>query len=141
MAKRKVNRAGVIPYHLNGDKIEMLFMKPSDEKYGGSMWQIAKGKQEDGEDIQETALREANEELGLFNGNIKQLDSIGEWLGRTTFFIAHIDDREMFGDPHFETKEVKWMTLEQFIDGGRDIHKPVVKAAVRKIKKILDNNE
>lgn len=136
MARKKIYRAGVIPYHVVDGKIEMLFMKPSDKKFGGDMWQVAKGKQEENETIEETALREAREELGLFKGNIKRLDSIGEWLGRTTFFIAHIDDKDMFGEPHFETKETKWLTLEQFIEHGRDIHKPVVRAAVRKIDKI-----
>lgn len=138
MNRKKVNRAGVIPYHRasEGGEIQMLFMKPSNEKYGGEKWQIAKGKQEDNESIRETALREANEELGLFNGNIERFDSIGEWLGRTTFFIACIKDKAMFGDPHFETSETKWMSLDEFMDVGRDIHKPVVKAAHRKIVKV-----
>ena len=42
----------------------------------------------------------------------------------------------MFGDPHFETKEVHWMTLKEFEEKGRDLHVPVVKAAHRRIMKL-----
>lgn len=137
MGKKKIYRAGVIPYILEDNEIKMLFMKPSKKKYGGDSYQIAKGKQENGEDIQDTALREAREELGLFTGNVTHLDTIGEWLGRTTVFIAEIENKDLFGDPHFETSETKWLTLQEFIEEGRDLHKPIVKAAVRKISKRL----
>ena len=140
MARKKIYRAGVIPYLQDGDDILMMFMKPAKKEYGGDSYQIAKGKQEDGEDIKDTALCEAKEELGLFTGNVVKLDNIGEWLGRTTVFIAQIKDKEMFGDPHFETGSVKWLTLEQFMDEGRDLHKPIVKAAYRKIVKILKDD-
>lgn len=136
-SKKKIYRAGLIPFVKEDSKIVMLFMKPSVPKYGGDVWQVAKGKQEDGEDIKETALREAREELGLFQGNIKEIESIGEWLGRTTVFVAHMDEKDLFGDPHHETGDVRWMTLEEFLNEGRDLHKPVVKAAHRKIIKIL----
>ena len=77
-----------------------------------------------------------NEELGLFKGNIVQLTELGEFMGRTTVFIAKIKDKDMFGEPHFETEETKWLTAEEFQKIGRDLHKPVVKAAVRKIEKL-----
>lgn len=131
---QKINRAGVIPYTLDGDKIEMLFMKPSNPKYGGDQYQIAKGKQEQGEDSEETAFREAGEELGLFDGNIIEKTKLGKFLGRTTVYLAHIKDKSMFGDPCFETGSVKWLTPEQFQEEGRDLHKPVVKAALRKLQ-------
>jgi len=137
MARKKIYRAGVIPYLLEDGEVKMLFMKPAKPKFGGDTYQIAKGKQEEGEDIKKTALREAKEELGLFSGNVKELTSIGEWLGRTTVFLAHIDKKDMFGDPHFETGSTKWLSLEEFLKIGRDLHKPIVKAASRKINKVL----
>jgi len=135
--KKKINRAGLIPYIKEGDEIKMLFMKPSKAKYGGDVFQIAKGKQEKDEKIQDTALREAKEELGLFAGNVVDVTKLGEFLGRTTVFVAEIKDKDMFGDPHFETSDTKWMTLDEFLAEGRDLHKPVVKAAYRKIEKLL----
>lgn len=137
MPKKKINRAGLIPYLKEGDEILMLFMKPSKPKYGGDVFQIAKGKQEPEEKIKDTAIREAQEELGLFTGNVTEVTRIGEFLGRTTIFIAEVEDQDAFGDPHFETSETKWMTLEEFLKEGRDLHRPVVKAAHRKIKKLL----
>lgn len=136
MTKKQIHRAGIIPYIIKDSELHMLFMKPSDPKYGGDVFQIAKGKLEEGETAEQAALREGNEELGLFSGNIEgEVESLGDWLGRTTFFIAKIKDEKMFGEPHFETGETKWMTPEQFTSIGRGLHKSIVKAAVRKIIK------
>ncbi len=146
MAKKKINRGGLIPYYAKDGEIYMMFMKPSRAKYGGDSFQIAKGRQEPNEDIAQTAIREASEELGLFPGNIKHFDNIGVWLGRTTVFIAEMNDAALFGDPTTpdEVKEVKWMTLPEFMSVGRGLHKPIVQAAHRKIEKMLpdepDNN-
>jgi 8-oxo-dGTP pyrophosphatase MutT (NUDIX family) len=131
MDKEKINRAGVIPYYLEEGEIKMLFMKPSDSKFGGKCFQIAKGKQEEGESDKETAFREAGEELGLFCGNVVDKHDLGNFLGRTRIYIAEIEDPDMFGDPDFETGEVKWMTPEEFNSTGRDLHRPIVKAAKR----------
>ena len=138
MARKKVYRAGVIPFLREDEDIQMLFMKPSDGKFGGNTFQIAKGRQEEGENIEETALREAKEELGLFIGNIVQLHNLGVFLGRTTVYIAEVKNKDMFGDPGSETGAVKWMTLEDFLKEGRDLHKPVVRAAHRNILKMYD---
>lgn len=137
MTKKKIYRAGVIPYIIIDGEIKMMFMKPSDVKYGGDVFQIAKGKTEEGETMKQAAFREASEELGLFSGNVLRSDEIGIFLGRMTMFIAEVKDIDMFGNPHFETSAVKWMTPEEFQNNGRDLHKPVVKAAVRKIKKLI----
>ena len=131
---KKVDRAGVIPYIIEQDQIKMLFMKPSNKDYGGDEYQVAKGKKEEGETNEETAFREAGEELGLFEGNILQKHTLGQFLGRTTFFLAKIEDKSLFGDSCDETGSVKWMTPEQFQTEGRNLHKPVVKAAVRMIQ-------
>ncbi len=136
MTKEIIYRAGVIPYYITDGEIKMLFMKPSKKKFGGSEFQIAKGKQEDGESDEETAFREASEELGLFSGNVSKRTDLGTFLGRTRVFLAKIDDPDKFGDPCDETGEVSWMTPNEFKESGRCIHRPVVKAAVRKIKKI-----
>jgi 8-oxo-dGTP pyrophosphatase MutT (NUDIX family) len=139
MAK-KVYRAGVIPYYQDSDQnIQMMFMLPSNKKFGGDVFQIAKGKAEDGESMKEAGLREANEELGLFVGNIETLTKVGVFMGRTTIYIALIKDVDMFGDPVDETERVEWMTLEQFQEVGRELHKPVVKSAHRLMKKVLSS--
>ena len=135
MAKAKIYRAGVLPYIIKDDDIQILFMKPSESKFGGESFQMAKGKQEEGESSLETALREGGEELGLFRHNIEQTYDMGVMLGRTHVFVVKIKDPTLFGDPHFETAETKWMTPDMFYKWGRRLHAPVVVAAVRRIKK------
>lgn len=131
---KKIDRSGVIPYIIEDGQIKMMFMKPSDPKFGGDFFQIAKGKHEAGETAFEAGLREAGEELGLFSGNVLETYELGIFLGRTTIHLARIKDKALFGDPCFETKEVMWLTPEEFYDVGRDLHKPVIRAAVRLIQ-------
>jgi len=137
MTTKKIYRAGTIPYIINPEtsQIEMLFMYPSDPKYGGPYYQCCKGRVEEGETNLEAALREATEELGLFTGNIDgDPHNLGNFLGRTMMYVVKVEDKDMFGDPHFETRDTKWMTPEEFEETGRSLHKPIVKAAVRYIK-------
>lgn len=142
MSKKKIYRAGLIPYVIEDDKISMMFMKPSDPKFGGSVFQIAKGKIDSGESSEDAAVREAKEELGLFQPNIDgQIKFLGQFLGRTDMYIAKIKEKNMFGDTTYETAATKWMTPEEFNQSGRDIHKPVIKAATRYIMRKENKNE
>lgn len=136
MTKELIYRAGVIPYYVDDGEIKMLFMQPSKKKFGGAEFQIAKGKREEDEDDETTAFREAREELGLFAGNVSKRTDLGTFLGRTHVYLAKIEDPDKFGDPCDETGAVKWMTPGEFKDSGRRLHRPVVKAAARKIKKL-----
>jgi 8-oxo-dGTP pyrophosphatase MutT (NUDIX family) len=138
---KKVDRAGVIPFFVTEDQqVQMMFMKPSDPRYGGPFFQCCKGVVEDDDaDVMTAALREGSEELGLFKPNIiGDVVHIGRFLGRTDMFVCEIEDQNMFGDPHFETGEVAWMTEQEFIDEGRDLHVPMVQAAMRQIRKMVD---
>lgn len=134
--KNVVYRAGFIPYIVeqNGT-VKMMFMIPSNPAFGGDKPQIAKGKIDPGEDAKTAALREAKEELGLFIGNIISIEELGTFLGRTTIYIGKVKRIDMFGEPTFETAATKWLTVDEFMEQGRDLHKPIVKAAHRQIIK------
>lgn len=134
--KKLVYRAGLIPYTVDNGTVRMKFMKPSNPEYGGDTFQIAKGRVEEGEDDKGAAIREAREELGLFIGNTTLTESVGTFMGRTAVFVSKVKDPELFGLPDDETSEVAWLTVEQFDEIGRDLHKPVVHAAMRKIAKL-----
>lgn len=144
MAKKPIYRAGLVPYILHENQtIEILTMKPSNPKFGGDDFQIAKGKIEEDETAKDAALREAHEELGLHPKALKKVYELGMFLGKSTFFVGKIKTTFCSGEvitkyeleePHFETGETKWMTTEEFIKFGRRIHVPIVKAAVRLIK-------
>lgn len=134
-------KAGVIPYYLNNDGMPaMMFMVPSNVQYGGSLFQIAKGRIEPGENVQEAALREAEEELGLRAENIIQVTSVGNTkitgLDETymlAIFVAEIKDPQNFSKPHYETGKTAWLTLEQFKTQGRQNQLPVITQAYNKI--------
>ena len=128
-------RAGLIPYVVEDNIIKMMFMVPSNAEYGGTVPQLAKGKVDSGEDTRTAAIREAKEELGLFYGNLLFLEELGTFLGRTTVYVGKIKDKNMFGEPSSETSKVLWLTLEEFLIQGRDLHKPIVQAAHRFIMK------
>lgn len=135
--KLLIYRAGLVPYIIENGKISMMFMKPSDENFGGSDFQIAKGKVEDEDtSFKDAAIREAKEEIGLFTGNVIRTEEVGTFMGRTTVFVSKVKSKDMFGEPSFETGEVGWLTPEQFQLDGRILHRPVIAAVVRKIKQM-----
>jgi 8-oxo-dGTP pyrophosphatase MutT (NUDIX family) len=136
--KKPIYRAGTIPYVVEDGQILMMFMKPSNPEFGGSEFQLAKGRIEEGEDTKTAALREAREELGMFLSNIVHSEELGVFMGRTTVYVAKMKDRAMFGEPSFETAETMWLTLEQFKHLGRDLHCAVVMAAEHRIRLLED---
>ena len=136
MARQKIHRAGLICYHIdNDDNLSMIFMRPSNPKWGTDTFQIAKGKIEENETAKQAAIREAQEEVGLKPENIiGEVIEIGVFLGRTTMFIAQVKNQYDFNETCDETGETKWMSVEDFIQTGRGLHKPVVRYAVKQIR-------
>jgi 8-oxo-dGTP pyrophosphatase MutT (NUDIX family) len=127
---KKQERAGLIPFfRSDDDQVHMMFMMPSDEKYGGKVFQIAKGRVDPGENPFQAAVREANEELGLKEQNIKWVKKCGKFLSTHHIYIAEVSTMSDsdYDDPCFETGETKWMTLEEYLESGRTLHVPIVK--------------
>lgn len=142
VTKRK---GGVLPFYINGDEIQFMFMIPSDPNYGGTNPQIAKGEVDGGEDVQQTAFREAREELGLTKTNIENvLQPTSRRIPRNppeapymlTVYGIKVKDKYMFAEPHYETGERMWLTLEQFQHQGQLEHLPFVQAVYQKAKRI-----
>lgn len=137
MAKKKIRRAGFIPYYIEQGEIYFLLMKPSDNKYGGDKFQIAKGKIEDnGETSFEAAIREASEELGLKESNVMRSKYLGTFLGYTEIFFGKIRDKDDFTGTTYETGETTWMNLDEFIKNGRTIHIPIIRSFIRAATKV-----
>ena len=128
MAKKKIPRAGFIPYYIEDDTVHVMLMKPSDTKYGGDRFQLAKGKVDDGEKSEEAATREAHEELGLKASNLKSKTYLGRFLGYTDVYYGEIIDKDDFDETTYETAETKWMPIEEFLKVGRSIHIPIFRA-------------
>lgn len=131
----KVDRAGIIPYYVTeDDEILMMFMIPSDPSYGGSQYQIAKGKVDPGESHETAAVREGEEELGLLPSNMKgDVDFVGVFLGRMHIYTVEVSSLTDFKQPHYETGQVGWLTIDQFLEIGRDLHHAVVERVYSQI--------
>ncbi len=63
--------AGGVVYRKEGDRLEMLMIE---DRYG--KWTLPKGKQEAGEEVEETALREIREETGLRGRIVRPLMTV-----------------------------------------------------------------
>jgi 8-oxo-dGTP pyrophosphatase MutT (NUDIX family) len=138
-------RAGLIPfrYDENGT-IYYLLMVSSDPKFGGPRPMISKGKIEDGETPLVAAVREAEEELGFKQRNIRgEILSIAE--GRQelysgayhlTVYGVEIQDRYDFDNWCDETEYTLWLSLDEFRQQGRRDHLKFLEALEEKVKKI-----
>jgi 8-oxo-dGTP pyrophosphatase MutT (NUDIX family) len=127
------HKAGVIPYTVEDGVLKMFFMKPSNAKFGGSQFQIAKGNIDPGESPDQAALREGVEELGLKLLNVMSLKKLTTQritgLDETymiSVYAAKVRDPSNFSNPHYETKEVAWMTLDEYRATGRLNQLPIV---------------
>jgi 8-oxo-dGTP pyrophosphatase MutT (NUDIX family) len=139
-------KAGIIPYFYDRmGTLLMMFMVPSDPKFGGSHFQIAKGGVDETDASQEAAaVREGEEELGLSPANIKKIEHLitSSFTGRTesyklSVYLAHIKDPMAFGTPHFETGKVGWLTAADFASKGRGIQNSFVQLAAQKLQRKL----
>lgn len=132
-------RAGGVPYFIDSDgNVEMMFMIPSTTEYNNSqpdlkMPQIAKGRIEKLEPPLIAAIRECAEELGIREDNILRTINIDVVLGRTYMFAFQVANKENFDDFNCETESVHWMTYDQFMTDGRELHKSVVDTLYNKM--------
>lgn len=126
MSKKKI-KAGFIPYkfdHAIG-KFKYMMMVSSDAAFGGALPMVSKGGQERGETDKETALREAEEELGLVRSNIYGCFDVGRSSSKNyklSIFAGEVKDISNFTKPCYETEYTIWMTAEEFYEKGRKDH-------------------
>lgn len=137
-----LNRAGLIPFYVDDkNNIQMMFMIPIENEWVESIPQISKGRIEPGEMVLLSAIREASEELGLKRSNLSRIEPIGQY-STIMFYIGQIKDPTDFDDfDSTETKATVWMTLEQYLSDGRQLHSVVVRDAVEKIEELVNVTE
>ena len=125
-----INSAGIIPYRFNPDTDEIEFFVGTS---GDNSWSFLKGKQEPGENLWETAVREFREESGH---DVSESESIfpinlGTYKQRrdksiTAFAIYWPDlnpDECHDKDNGREIKSYRWMNLEEILLVGYESHK------------------
>lgn len=136
-------KAGFIPYITEETKTgpvrQFMFMIPSDANFGGTKPSFAKGMVDPGENSKQAAIREAEEELGLKQSNLKTDTVELAWNGimhgddasyAMTMYIGEVKSKSDFNKAHWETGSVWWMTAEEFIAKGRKAHISVFKQIV-----------
>ena len=135
------SKAGVIPYYFNEQgAVMMMFMTPSHPAYGGYLYQIAKGRVDQGEQVQQAAFREGEEELGLNTDNITNMLHVATGVIKgdddtyiLSVFAAEVKNPKAFGKPHYETGKRAWMTAKAFESKGRQNHLGLVQKALQVI--------
>lgn len=134
--EEKVKRGAIIPYAIEDNEVYVALMKPSDPKYGGSDFQIAKGIQEPGESIEKTAIREGEQELGLdLSNDIKLI-----WdnkKGGITYFCVKVEIVGLKPEANeqgiMETGSAKWFKIFDALTLIRTWQKPVIQMLIRRL--------
>mgnify|MGYP001626442539 CR=1 FL=1 len=120
-----ITKAGVVPYMYEDGILKMMFMLPSSPKRYG--YQVAKGSIEKNERLAKAAMREATEELGLREDNIITVNHPGIVYSNMIIFPVLVKDKNRFDSPtDKETKNVKWMTINEFHEIGHPGHLPII---------------
>lgn len=143
-AKNRDLKAGMLPYYISNGEVYFFFMKPSDPRYGGPNFQIAKGGVEKGDSIIKTAKKEAHEELGVTSSNLKNMKKVDvikydsdKWDLHYDLhiFIAQVLNSKNMDKPHYETGATKWMKYSDAIKKVRRDQISTIKKAYREISK------
>ncbi len=115
---REVSAGGVI-YRRRDDQVEVALI------HTGKRWGLPKGHVEEGERVEETAVREVREETGLLGKLDRKLGQISyTYRGksrngrpirvakRVTFFLLEYLEGEVHGHD-YEVDEARWFTLDE----------------------------
>ena len=136
--QKKTDRAACLPYYCIDSDIKLLFMKPSNPDYGGSYFQLAKGKVDPGYTIKETAKKEVMEEVGLSEENIKNMffvtaDNIKNYT--VYLYAAEVIDPNNLLPFDYETGEVQWIDTKDISTKVRRCQHDMIYKAIETIIK------
>lgn len=139
----KPKRAGIIPIFIDAENEFVLAycMIPSDANYGGTSPQMAKGKTGN-MSVEDTAWKEAHEELGLLQRNTKGgLQKLGLYpysglkdSDEIAVFYVLVDDPDLWDEPHYETGWSGWINLTTDLEKIRSNQRRIFSDLLRKVK-------
>jgi 8-oxo-dGTP pyrophosphatase MutT (NUDIX family) len=114
--------AGGLVIQVNGGMAEVALIARHN-RAGRLEWCLPKGHPEDGETLQETAVREVAEETGIQGRPLRSLGSVDYWFsadGRRVHKIVHHFLLEAVGgtisvegDPDREAVDAEWVSLDE----------------------------
>jgi len=137
-----IEKVILLPYYRDGDEIKMLFMKPSNPKYGGYSFQCCKGCIDEGYSSEQAVLKEAEEELGLTSDNIKNFDFLFyDYLNYNdgSCSVVYVYTAEVIYPNnlipfHYETGDIKWMNIKEVSEQLRFMQRSIVYRVYNRIK-------
>jgi hypothetical protein len=162
-----INKAGFIPYCIYHGNPLVLLMKPKAEKayLPPPLFQIAKGTRlvringkwqdlkrnmmeqkfakDDLEDLQATALREAEEEIGLWPEILTNIKNLGifEFVSsshnlpkKMAIYTAKIDYDQKFAIPDSATAQTAWINPKIQESEIREDHRMIINRVMEKIQ-------
>ena len=136
--KPTIKRSGLIPFVVEDGEIKMMFMVPSNPAFGGNQFQIAKGRLEPDLTPLANAIKEATEELGLKEPNmVGEPFHVGDFMRGIAIFAVEVKDKNDFGPFTYETGKVGWLSKDEFVKVGRELHHVAVLSTHRKINSYL----
>jgi len=101
--------AGVV---LRQDEKYLLVQEKQPKAYG--LWNLPAGKVDVGETLEEAAIREAKEEVGL---DVELIQKIGIFQDTATEAVKHAFEAKIIGGelkyPEDEMLDAKWLTFEE----------------------------
>lgn len=122
-------RSGLIPVYFEYGRIFACCMIPSNDQFGGSMPQMAKGHIEKEYSTKDNAIKEAEEELGLKRENIHRVHYLGDFT-RIACYTCLVHDPEDFIEPHWESSWAGWVDITDGLNDVRDVQHEIFNECV-----------
>jgi len=139
MKTKTVTSAGGVVFDLREDRIEVALTA----RRGDGRWGLPKGLLEEGEEIEQAALREVSEETGLTGEIVDKVGVIDYWFywrpdeTRYHKYVHFFLIRHTGGDTSrhdWEVEEVRWFKIDDAIDKlAFESEKTVMEKAKKKI--------
>jgi predicted NUDIX family NTP pyrophosphohydrolase len=131
--------AGVVLYRRNNNALEVLLVHPSGNYNRGKPWSIPKGLPDEGESLEEAAVRETREEAGLETpGPLTPLGHI-EYTKSRKHVYGFAAEAPPDANPHpasWETDEADFFPLPE---ARQRIH-PDQRPLLDRLEELLDNS-
>ena len=127
--------AGGVVYDPTGGPVKYLLVRPEDHDANEDIWVLPKGKIEEGELHQQTALREVREETGVHAQIVDQLDQVefkvSQQVVRAKFYLME----KRFEDDS-KPRKTKW---EQYVEAYKLLTHPESKQLLESAKETMDH--
>lgn len=121
---RPKTEGALVLIYSNKDKEELLLVK---KFYGKDVWSIPGGNRDKGETIEQTAVREVREEVGV---SIKELQKIGYYKeceyfrDHTTYVFETIAEKRSIKRDQVEVSDARWFNVNELPERrGKSIFK------------------